>query len=94
MSDVPRVPLILMRVGGIMVAAGIALAYLAWALSYSRVSLAAIAIPIGAVLIGGVLVFVVGAVSGAGARQETRAHQETRARGLQPAGSSDPSCRR
>ena len=80
MSDAPRVPLILMRVGGIMVAAGIALAYLAWALSYSRVSLAAIAIPIGAVLIGGVLVFVIGAVSGAGARQETIARQETRAR--------------
>lgn len=80
MSEAPRVPLILMRVGGIMVAAGIALAYLAWALSYSRVSLAAIAIPIGVVLLGGVLVFVIGAVSGAGARQETRAHQETRAR--------------
>ena len=69
-SDAPRVPLILMRVGGIMVAAGIALAYLAWALSYSKVSLAAIAIPIGVVLLGGVLVFVIGAVSGARARQE------------------------
>ena len=62
-------PLILMRIGGIMVAAGIALAYLAWALSYSRVSLAAIAIPVGVVLLGGVLLFVIGAVSGAKARQ-------------------------
>ena len=44
MNAAPRVPLILMRVGGIMVAAGIALAYLAWALSYSQVNLAAIAI--------------------------------------------------
>ena len=62
-------PLILMRVGGIMVAAGIALAYLAWALSYSQVSLATIAIPVGVVLLGGVLLFVIGAVSGAKARQ-------------------------
>ena len=69
-SEVPRVPLILMRVGGIMVASGIALAYLAWALSYAKVSLAAIAIPIGVVLLGGVLLFVIGAVSGARARQE------------------------
>lgn len=76
MSAAPRVPLILMRVGGIMVAAGIALAYLAWALSYSRVSLAAIAIPVGVVLLGGVLVFVIGAVSGARARPETGARQE------------------
>jgi len=68
--------LVLMRVGGIMVAAGIALAYLAWALSYSKVSLAAIAIPIGVVLLGGVLVFVIGAVSGASARRETGARQE------------------
>ncbi len=70
MSDAPRVPLILMRVGGVMVAAGIALAYLAWALSYSKVSLAAIAIPVGVVLLGGVLVFVVGAVAGARAREQ------------------------
>ena len=76
MKDAPGVPLILMRIGGIMVAAGIALAYLAWALSYSRVSLAAIAIPVGVVLLGGVLVFVIGAVSGASARQETKARQE------------------
>ena len=69
MKDALGVPLILMRVGGIMVAAGIALAYLAWALSYSRVSLAAIAIPVGVVLLGGVLLFVIGAVSGAKARQ-------------------------
>ena len=68
MSEAPRVPLILMRVGGIMVAAGIALAYLAWALSYSQVSLAAIAIPIGVVLLGGVLLFIVGAVTGAARR--------------------------
>ena len=52
-----------------MVAAGIALAYLAWALSYSQVSLAAIAIPVGVVLLGGVLLFVIGAVSGARTRQ-------------------------
>ena len=69
-SAVRRVPLILMRVGGIMVAVGIALAYLAWALAYSQVSLAAIAIPVGVVLLGGVLLFVIGAVSGARARQE------------------------
>ena len=68
MSGVSRVPLILMRVGGIMVAAGIALAYLAWALSYSRVNLAAIAIPVGAVLLGGVLLFIIGAVTGAARR--------------------------
>ncbi len=68
MNAAPRVPLILMRVGGVMVAAGVALAYLAWALSYSRVSLAAIAIPVGAVLLGGVLLFVIGAVFGAKAR--------------------------
>lgn len=59
-----------MRVGGIMVAAGIALAYLIWALSYSRVNLASIAIPVGAVLLGGVVVFVIGAVFGARARRE------------------------
>ena len=71
-SEVPRVPLILMRVGGIMVASGIALAYLAWALSYSKVSLAVIAIPVGVVLLGGVLLFVIGAVSGAKAGQGSR----------------------
>ena len=52
-----------------MVAAGVALSYLTWALAYSRVSLAAIAIPVGVVLLGGVLLFVIGAVSGAKARQ-------------------------
>ena len=61
-----------MRVGGIMVAVGIALAYLAWALAYSQVSLAAIAIPVGVVLLGGVLLFVIGAVSGAKAGQGSR----------------------
>ena len=70
MSTAPRVPLVLMRVGAVMVAAGIAAAYLAWALSYAQVSLAAIAIPVGVVLMGGVLVFVIGAVSGAKARPE------------------------
>ena len=75
-SATPRVPLILMRVGGVMVAAGIAVAYLAWALSYSKVSLAAIAIPVGVVLLGGVLVFVIGAVAGANARRETGARRQ------------------
>ena len=69
MSSISHVSLILMRVGGIMVAAGIALAYLAWALAYSRVSLAAIAIPVSVVLLGGVLLFVIGALSGARGRQ-------------------------
>ena len=55
-----------------MVAVGIALAYLAWALAYSQVSLAAIAIPVGVVLLGGVLLFVIGAVSGAKAGQGSR----------------------
>ena len=64
----PRVPLLLMRVGGVMVAAGIALAYLAWALAYSRVSLAAIAIPVSAVLAGGVVLFIVGALAGSAKR--------------------------
>jgi len=68
--------LVLMRVGAVMVAAGIAAAYLAWALSYAQVSLAAIAIPVGVVLLGGVLVFVIGAVSGASARQEASARRE------------------
>jgi hypothetical protein len=67
--SVARVPLVLMRVGGIMVAAGIALSYLAWALAYSQVSLAAIAIPVGVVLLGGVALFIIGAVSGAKGRQ-------------------------
>ena len=52
-----------------MVAAGIALSYLAWALAYSQVSLAAIAIPVGVVLLGGVALFILGAVSGAKGRQ-------------------------
>lgn len=70
MSAAPRLPLILMRTGGVLVAAGVALAYLAWALSYSQVNLAAIAIPVGAMLAGGVLLFVIGAAIGAKAGQE------------------------
>ena len=68
MNGAPRVPLLLMRIGCVMVAAGVALAYLAWALAYARVSLAAIAGPVGAVLLAGVALFVVGALTGAGRR--------------------------
>lgn len=67
-NGAPRVPLFLMRIGSVMVAAGVALAYLAWALAWSRVSLAAIAVPVGAVLLGGVALFIVGALTGAGRR--------------------------
>ena len=53
-----------------MVAAGIALAYLSWALSYSQVNLALIAIPVGLTILAGVLLFVIGAVVEAKACRE------------------------
>lgn len=66
--SIRRGPLLLMRAGGALVAVGIACAYLIWALSYSRVNLASIAIPVGLVLIVGTALFIAGAFAASGKR--------------------------
>ena len=60
--SIQRGALLLVRVGGVLVASGIASAFLSWALAYFQVSLASIAIPVGVALLIGSVLFVLGAV--------------------------------